>query len=288
MVFDLYVNSKNALLGLESALRIAISNANNFNTPGYKYVFASFTTLYSEAITTGTKETNPIQLGAGVTLGSTSTDYKQGNISIGTATDVAIVGEGFFVLSQSAADFEKGSPQVFSRAGRFQQDSANKYLVDTFGRKVFGFKLDESGNRVSNDLVAVETEGGTDIGFTEEGILVKNFNKSKQDPTAKKIPMYQLALTTFENKQGLILVSGSAYKSTAASGEQLEVNIAGGTIGADGSSYGDILPESLESSNVDVARVALDMNLLNRSYAAVQAVIDDITKILQNLISKLT
>jgi len=34
MVFDLYINSKNALLGLESALRIAISNANNFNTPG--------------------------------------------------------------------------------------------------------------------------------------------------------------------------------------------------------------------------------------------------------------
>ena len=287
MVFDLYVNSKNALLGLESALRIAISNANNFNTPGYKYVFASFTTLYNEAVTTGTKETNPIQMGAGMTLGSTSTDYRQGNISIGTATDVAIVGEGLFILSQSANDFTSSAAKVFSRAGRFQQDSSNTYLVDTFGRKLYGYKLDESGNRVSSDLVPVETQGSTDIGFTEEGILVKNFNQSEENSNIKKIPMFQLALTSFENKQGLVLVSGSAYKSTAASGDQLEPNVAGGIIGKNGSAYGDILPKSLESSNVDVARVALDMNLLNRSYAAVQAVIDDITKILQNLISKL-
>jgi len=227
-------------------------------------------------------------LGAGVALGSTSTDYKQGNISIGTATDVAIVGEGLFILSQSASDFSSGSAKVYSRAGRFQQDSSNKYMVDTFGRKVYGYKLDESGNRVSDDLVPIETHGSTDVGFTEEGVFVRNFDKSQDDPTFKRIPMYQLALTTFENKQGLILVSGSAYKSTAASGEQLAPGVAGSTIGTDGSAYGDILPKSLESSNVDVARVALDMNLLNRSYAATQAVIDDITKILQNLISKLT
>lgn len=287
MVFDLYVNSKNALLGLESALRIAISNANNFNTPGYKYVFASFTTLYNDAISVGTKETNPIQMGAGVTLGSTSTDYKQGNITIGTALDVAIVGEGLFMLSQSASDYTSGAAKVYSRAGRFQTDSANQYLVDTFGRKVYGYKLDASGNRVSNDLVPIQTDGNTDIGFIEEGILVKNYNQSKEDNTVRQEPLYQLALTTFENKQGLILVSGSAYKSTAASGEQLDPNTAGNVISKNGSSYGDILPESLESSNVDVARVALDMNLLNRQYAATQALIDDVTKILQNLISKL-
>lgn len=287
MVFDLYINSKNALLGLESALRIAISNANNFNTPGYKYVFASFTTLYNDAITTGTKETNPIQLGAGVTLGSTSTDYKQGNISIGTALDVAIVGEGLFMLSQSASDYASGAAKVYSRAGRFQTDSSNQYLVDTFGRKVYGYKLDSSGNRVSNDLVPIQTDGNTDIGFIEEGVLVNNYSKSKEDTTVRQVPLYQLALTTFENKQGLVLVSGSAYKSTAASGEQLAPNTAGNVISKNGSAYGDILPESLESSNVDVARVALDMNLLNRQYAATQALIDDVTKILQNLISKL-
>ena len=130
---DLYINVKNSLVGLESALRIAISNANNFNTAGYKYTFSTFTTVYSEAMSSGTKSTNPIHFGSSMTLGSTSTDYGQGNLTLGTALDSAIVGEGFYVISSSAVDFEPGSPKLFTRAGRFQMDSTNTFLTDSFG-----------------------------------------------------------------------------------------------------------------------------------------------------------
>ena len=97
-MLDLYISNKNAIVGLESALRIAISNANNFNTPGYKYTFSLFTTMYTEAISSGTKTTNPIETGSGMTMGSTSTDFSQGNITIGTELDVAITGTGFFII----------------------------------------------------------------------------------------------------------------------------------------------------------------------------------------------
>ncbi len=286
-MFDLYINSKNSLLGLESALRIAISNANNFNTPGYKYVFASFTTVYSEALSSGTETTNPIHFGASMTLGSTSTDFNQGNLSIGTALDTAIVGEGLYMVSASPTEYEADDRQLYTRAGRFQADSNNEFLVDAYGRKVFGYKLDSSGNRVSDDLVAIETGGSTDIGFQDGGVLVDNYALNQEDGTTTATPMYALAITTFQNKQGLVLSSGSAYKATDATGDRLEANSSGSSIGNGGNNYGEIVSESLESSNVDVAKVALDMNLINRSYAAVQAVIDDISKIINGVISKI-
>ena len=274
-MLDLYISNKNALTGLESALRIAISNANNFNTPGYKYVHASFTTMYSEAITSGTESTNPVVLGQGMTLGSTSTDFSQGPISSGTATDAAIMGEGFFILSTGANEQALNtSANYYTRSGRFQTDAANEYMVDDFGRKVFGYQTDKAGNVISSKLEPIQTGGYTDVSFTEGGILVAN------EGSDNEVHLFQLALTTFQNKEGLVPVSGAAFSQTVASGERLEPSVAGNPIGGDGSAiYGDVLGGSLESSNVDIPRVALDMNILNRSYTATQGVIDDVTKV---------
>ena len=281
-MLDLYVSNKNALVSLESALRIAISNANNFNSPGYKYTFSSFTTMYTEAMSSGTYTTNPIETGSGMTLGSTSTDFSQGNITIGTALDIAIVGEGFFQVSTSSSEFDSSSSKLFTRAGRFQVDSSNTYLVDDFGRKVFGFPTDSDGNITSNTLEPIQTSGYVDIAFEDGGYLVAN-------PTSDSpISLYQIGLTTFQNKEGLVSTSGGAYTNTIAAGEEFETGVAGEAIAEDTTTtYGDIYSESLESSNVDIAKVALDMNLLNRGFAAVQAVIDDVTKIIGEIIKKI-
>lgn len=281
-MLDLYVSNKNALVGLESALRIAISNANNFNTPGYKYTFTSFTTMYTEAISSGSKHTNPIETGSGMTLGSTSTDFSQGNITIGTALDVALVGEGFFLVSPSATEFTAVANSVYTRKGRFQVDSSNNFLVDDFGRKVYGFPTDDFGNLISTVPEPIQTKGFTDVAFTDGG----NFVSGKGTENQKSL--YKIAITTFQNKEGLVSTSGGAYKKTIASGNQFNIGTAGDSI-TDGSltTYGNILSSSLEGSNVDIAKVALDMNLLNRGFAAVQAVIDDVTKIITEIIKKI-
>ena len=131
-MLDLYISNKNAIVAMESALRIAISNANNFNTPGYKYTFTSFTTTYHEAISSGTKSKNPIEYGSGMTVGSTSTDFSQGNLTLGTDLDAAISGEGFYIISSSAAVFSNSSVQLYTRSGNFQSDSSNTFIVDDF------------------------------------------------------------------------------------------------------------------------------------------------------------
>ena len=252
-MLDLYISNKNAIVGMESALRIAISNANNFNTPGYKYTFATFTTMYTEAVSSGTETTNPIETGSGMTMGSTSTDFSQGNISIGTELDVAITGEGFFILSSSASEFDQNSTNVFSRSGAFQLDSSNTYIVDDFGRKVYGFPLDSNGNTTSTVPVPLQTKGMADVGFQDGGTLVGN--ATSDSPT----PLFKLALTTFQNKEGLIATSGGAYRNSIASGSKFEPGIAGEALAVgSATTYGDIISKSLESSNVDIAKVALD------------------------------
>lgn len=286
-MFDLYKNIQNSIGGLTSALRIAISNADNFNTPGFKYTYASFTTVFSNTMNPGTETKNPMTVGSSMTLGSTTTDFTQGNVGFGTGLDVAIVGDGFLTLSQSAQEFDTTSPKVYTRAGRFQVDFSNTYLTDSFGRKVYGYKLNTAGQIESRELVPIQISEKSDIGFIDGGILVNNFQANKDDiaagsttPTAQE-PLYQLALTSFQNKQGLVVGEGAAYRSTAASGEALDFAVSGEL------SYGNILGERLESSNIDVAKVALDMALLNRGFSAIQGVIDDVNKVLSNLISKI-
>lgn len=287
MALDLYKNIGNSLSGLTSALRIAISNADNFNTPGFKYTYASFTTVYNQVLAPGTKTTNPLELGGSMTLGSTTTDFSQGNIGFGTALDAAIIGDGFFMLSKNTDEFDAQAEKVYTRAGRFQTDHAKEFLTDSFGRKVFGFKLDESGNLESNALVPIQTDGNSDIGFLDNGVLVANYEKNKTEiaegntnPTAT-VPLYKLALTSFQNKQGLVLGQGAALGETTASGESLTPDVSGGL-------YGTISGAKLESSNIDVAKVALDMALLNRGFSAIQGVIDDVNKIVQGVIQKLS
>ncbi len=281
-MLDLYISNKNAIVGLESALRIAISNANNFNTPGYKYTFSTFTTMYTEAVSSGTQTTNPIETGSGMTIGATSTDFSQGNITIGTELDVAISGNGFFQVSSSSSEFDKNATKLLTRSGSFQIDSSNTFIVDNFGRKVYGFPLDKNGNVTATAVEPIQTKNFSKVAFKDGGILMGD--PDSDTPT----PLFKLGLTSVQNKEGLIASSGSAYKQSISSGKLFETKIAGEKISNNSSStYGDILSNSLEGSNVDIAKVALDMNLLNRGFAAVQAVIDDVTKIINEIIKKI-
>ena len=147
--------------------------------------------------------------------------------------------------------------------------------------------MNKAGEKVNDKLTALNVAGETDIGFIDGGILVKNFNAYNDavaagDPNPPlQVPLYRLALTTFQNKQGLVVLDGAAYHATIAAGNEIEPSTSGSSV------YGDILGNKLESSNIDVAKVALDMALMNRGFSAIQGVIDDVNKVTNNLISKL-
>jgi len=286
-MFDIYSELKNSIGALTGALRTSIANTDNFNTPGFKAVWVNFSSSYSKSWAAGTKTVNPMTLAGSVSISALTTDFRQGNLGFGTELDCAIVGNGFFILSGSSKDSDIGGEKLYTRNGKFQIEPNGRYLTDAYGRKVFGYPTNALGNVSSQTLQPIVVEGQTDIGFTEGGVLVSNFQKNKDDikngvvPPTAVVPIYRLGMTSFINRQGLTSAQGGAYRASVAAGEALETNISG-TV------YGDIVAEKLESSNVDVAKVALDMALLNRGFSAIQGVVDDVNKIMSALISKLS
>jgi flagellar hook protein FlgE len=113
----------------QKMLDVAGNNLANVNTTAFKASRILFSELLSETIrkasqpTTNTGGTNPVQMGSGVGVSGISPNMSQGNIvNTGNPLDLAIEGEGYFVLSD-------GQQYVYSRAGAFAVDQ-DSVLVD--------------------------------------------------------------------------------------------------------------------------------------------------------------
>jgi len=123
------------LTGLEAdstALNTIANDLSNMNTTAYKAQTTNFSDLFYQQIG-DTGAGDPIQVGAGVQVASNETAYTQGTInSTGTATDVALNGNGFFVVSNGQGGYE------LTRAGDFTQDE-NGYLLTSAGLNVMGY-----------------------------------------------------------------------------------------------------------------------------------------------------
>ncbi len=124
----------------QKMLDVAGNNLANVNTTGFKSSRIMFSELLSQTIKkasqpTGTVGgTNPQQMGSGVGISNISPNMQQGNIvNTGNPLDLAIEGEGYFVLND-------GSKDVYTRAGAFTVDAesnlvdpATGYLVQRIG-----------------------------------------------------------------------------------------------------------------------------------------------------------
>jgi len=115
-----------------TALSAIANNLSNQNTTGYKDTSVLFSDLFYQSLgTTGAGD--PIQVGAGVEVGSMPSLFTQGSISsTGVPTDVAIQGDGFFAVQGSNGVID------YTRAGDFSTDESN-FLVSSTGQQVLGY-----------------------------------------------------------------------------------------------------------------------------------------------------
>jgi flagellar hook protein FlgE len=139
------------LTGLESdstALNTIANNLSNMNTTAYKAQTTNFSDLFYQQIG-ATGAGNPIQMGAGTKVASNETSYTQGSInSTGTATDVALNGNGFFVLSNG------GGGNEYTRAGNFTLKS-NGDLTTSNGLGVMGYPAVNGVVNTNSPLTAI-------------------------------------------------------------------------------------------------------------------------------------
>jgi flagellar hook protein FlgE len=113
----------------QKMLDIAGHNLANINTTAFKASRIIFSELLAETIkkasqpTTSVGGTNPQQMGSGVGVAGITPNMAQGNIvNTGNPLDLALEGEGYFVVSD-------GEQDLYTRAGAFSID-ANSFLVD--------------------------------------------------------------------------------------------------------------------------------------------------------------
>lgn len=117
----------------QQKLSVIGNNLSNINTIGFKSSTVEFADLVSQTV--GGTSHNPMQVGLGVTTGSISPNFSQGGIeNTGVATNVAIQGNGFFVVGSAAA----GGSHSYTRAGDFGFNS-NGTLVTAGGDPVLGY-----------------------------------------------------------------------------------------------------------------------------------------------------
>jgi flagellar hook protein FlgE len=122
------------------------NNIANINTIGFKGSRATFSDVLSQTLSGATGPsstrggTNPIQVGLGVGTSAIDTLFSQGNLeSTGQVTDLALTGDGFFVLRD-------GVQRSYTRAGAFQFDSDGTLVNPSNGFIVQGYLADSSGN----------------------------------------------------------------------------------------------------------------------------------------------
>ncbi len=122
------------LTGLTSdstALNTIANDLANMNTTAFKSQTVNFSDLFYQQIgSTGSGD--PIQRGSGTQVATIATDFTTGSPnSTGVDTDVALQGDGFFVLSD-------GATQYLTRAGDFSTDSSGN-LITSCGLSVMGY-----------------------------------------------------------------------------------------------------------------------------------------------------
>ncbi|HTW57923.1 MAG TPA: flagellar hook protein FlgE [Terriglobales bacterium] len=137
-----------------TALSAIANNLSNQNTIGYKDTTVQFSDLFYQQLgTTGSGD--PIQVGAGVEVGSMPSLFTQGSVeSTGVPTDVAIQGSGFFVVQNSDGTVN------YTRAGDFSVD-ANNYLVTSNGQQVLGYPAVNGVVNTGDGIVPLQIGAGT-------------------------------------------------------------------------------------------------------------------------------
>ena len=127
----------------QNRISIIGDNLANSTTTGFKAGRAMFETLLSQTVSFGTAPSgflggvDPMQIGLGVQLGDTTKNFNQGVLeATGIHSDLAIEGEGFFVMNDV-----DGGP-VYTRDGSFTINPENKLHNSSNGFIVQGWNAD--------------------------------------------------------------------------------------------------------------------------------------------------
>lgn len=145
------------------------NNIANVNTYGFKYSRVTFQDMLNQTLAGAAKPeenkggVNPKQVGLGMTIASIDKIFTQGSLqTTGNQTDLAISGDGFFVMAQ-------GEKKFYTRAGSFGLDKNGGLVNPANGLRVQGWMA----TRNDQGQMVVNPSGST------EDIVIPVFSKQE-------------------------------------------------------------------------------------------------------------
>lgn len=177
----------------DRALQVIANNLANLNTVAFKTARPNFRDLFYQQIGS-TGSGNPVQVGVGTGISSISSLFTQGSIeSSGVKTDVALQGDGFFIL-------DDGGLRLYTRAGNFELD-ANGFMVSSTGANLLGFPAVNGVVSANTTLVPLQINTGQISAPSPTTNIEITMNLNADDPVG----------TTFSTAIGVVDSLGSTH-----------------------------------------------------------------------------
>jgi flagellar hook protein FlgE len=216
-------------------------NLANVNTTAFKGQRTLFETLLYQTISEGDAPdgqsggTLPRQVGYGSTVASIQRNYEQGALdSTGFPSDLAVDGDGFFVLETAAGD------QVYTRDGSFRLD-ASQTLVSAAGSRVQVFAADRAGNVDRSTLSDLVIPLGTasEAIATTEVVMDGRLDSGTNLASAGAVSVSQALITS-----GGVPASAMTGLTDLVDGDNIPLFAAGDVLRIQGSKGGITMPAS--------------------------------------------
>lgn len=210
-VSGMFVNSE--------AMSVIGNNLANSSTVGFKGARTTFSDVLSSKVF-GSDSTS--QIGRGTGLGGVDNIFSQGTFeSTASDTDVAIEGDGFFVLKEVGSEVP-----YYSRAGAFKFDHEG-FLVSPSGFQVQGKYFDLNGAIEPGDpkAIKVDSEGLIPAKVTTEVTFNTNIDANAPvvpnpvfDPNDDETFNFASSVTTFDTLGEAHLITVYGRKQDVAAG----------------------------------------------------------------------
>jgi flagellar hook protein FlgE len=175
----------------EDVMNILSNNIANVNTMGFKKSSGIFYDILSTSLVSGASN---MSIGRGTYMGSVDTDFVQGAFQkTENVTDLAIEGDGFFVLKNANSD----SNLFYTRNGQFHIDK-DGFLVTSDNLRVQGFMLNpetgeidytqETDIQITNALASSNPTRNVELGLNLDADAVTGSSGA-----------YSATLTTYDS-----------------------------------------------------------------------------------------
>ncbi|SKB41956.1 flagellar hook-basal body complex protein [Sphingopyxis flava] len=271
-----FYTSLSGLKGAQTEMSVISNNIANAGSIGFKRSAAQFGDIFASSPNQSTRTV----AGQGTRLNGITQQFTQGSYETSEKTlDMAIVGEGFFVV--------KGAPPsnavTYSRNGAFTPLEDGR-VVDTIGSTLQLLPVDADGNVTDRTLGAaydlVIPKASPDnpdaalvnVSVGTDGLVTATFADGSEQTLGK------VAMASFPATEGLRPIGDAHWQSTGESGQPVIDSPGSGSMGA-------VRSGAIERSNVDITEELVMLIAAQRNFQANAKAIEGASTLTQTVIN---